>query len=120
MIQIVKGEKSLKIPAGAYKRYAKAGWKLASTSNKEETSSDVTNLASEENSSALAENTEAQEELGVEEDEEVIYVDPEELANRPLSELDKEELRILAEYKGLELDETASAKQLRAALRALE
>ena len=111
MVEIRKGNKTLSIPAGSIKKYLKAGWELSKGSMKQK------NDARVEEDSALAVSTDEPLEN---EEEEVEYVDPEELARRPLSELDREELRILAEFKGLNPEDYGTTKQLRAALRSLE
>lgn len=113
LIKIVKeGQDPMIIPAGAYKMYAKAGWvkeKSSRRNKKEEEKPQVKNPEPEI------------EEPEVEEDEEdVVYVDPEDLAKKPLGELDKEELQILAEYKGIDISKHTTSKQLREAIRALD
>ena len=111
LIKIVKeGQDPMTIPAGAYKMYAKAGWvkEKSSRINKKE----------EEKPQVEEPKIEGPQ---VEEDEEdVVYVDPEDLAKKPLGELDKEELQILAEYKGIDISKHTTSKQLREAIRALD
>lgn len=113
LIKIVKeGQNPMIIPAGAYKMYAKAGWvkeKSSRRNKKEEEKPQVKEPEIEE--------PQVEEE---EEDEDVEYVDPEDLAKRPLGELDKEELQILAEYKGIDISKHTTSKQLREAIRALD
>lgn len=113
MVQIEKGNKHLSIPAGTLKKYLKAGWKLSKSPKKHNNEARV-----EKDSTLAVSKEEPFEEY--EDEEDVEYVDPEELATRPLSELDKEELQILAEFKGLDPEKYTTAKQLRAALRSLE
>ena len=96
MVEIKKGTKILTIPAGALSKYASTGWEL---------------IKAKKSAPKVVED---------EFEEEIEYVDPEELAEKPLNELDKEELKILAEYKGLDTKELTTAKKLRAALGALE
>lgn len=115
LIRIHKeGHNSMIIPAGAYSMYAKAGWSRKSSSSKKS----VKRPLEDEEITVDAEVADINQDE--DEEEEVEYVDPEELAKRPLSELDKEELRILAEYKGLDPSEYTTAKQLREALKRLE
>ena len=115
LIKIVKeGQDPMIIPAGAYKMYAKAGWvkeKSSRRNKKEEEKPQVKNPEPE------IEEPEVEED---EEGEEVEYVDPEDLAKKPLGELDKEELQILAEYKGIDISKHTTSKQLREAIRALD
>lgn len=111
MVKIRKGNKHLSVPAGSLYKYLNAGWELSEGSKKH------TNRARVEDTSALAVSIDEPLEDEV---EEVEYVDPEELAKRPISELDREELRILAEFKGLNPDDYGTTKQLRSALRSLE
>ena len=112
MIEISKGDRHLTIPAGALKQYVSAGWEPTEIGHQKEIK--ATDEPKMENSG----NEKYVEE--VDEDEEVIYVDPEELMLKPLSELDKEELVILAEYKGLDTSKLKTMKQLRDAIRSIE
>lgn len=105
MLVIHKGDKERVIPAGAYEMYASAGWSLD-----KEIEKDISKSVSE----PLLEESEEPVE------EEIEYVDPEELATRPLNELDKDELRILAEFKGIDVSVHRSSKQLREMIRSLE
>lgn len=117
MVTVTKRNMTLTIPNGAYPRYASAGWKKAGNSSKTkpaETKGEFVEPSIQEQE--FEENPEVEDE---ELDEEYEEVDPEELALRPLEELDKEELIILAEYKGLET-QGLSAKKLRESLRSLE
>ena len=113
LIKIVKeGQDPMTIPAGAYRVYAKAGWvkeKSSRRNKKEEEKPQV------ENPEPKIEEPEVEEE-----EEDVVYVDPEDLAKKPLGELDKEELQILAEYKGIDISKHTTSKQLREAIRALD
>lgn len=117
MVKMKKGRLTLSVPAGAVRKYISAGWEPTESSKSEEILDE----------GALSHETENEDEIGdVSESEadyaedEVEYVDPEELAQRPLGELDKEELKILAEYKGIDISGLNSARQLRAAIRSLE
>lgn len=118
LIKIVKeGQDPMIIPAGAYKMYAKAGWvkeKSSRRNKKEEEKPQVKNPEPE------IEEPEVEEPEIEEEEEDVVYVDPEDLAKKPLGELDKEELQILAEYKGIDISKHTTSKQLREAIRALD
>lgn len=112
MVKIKKGKLTLTVPAGAVRKYISAGWELANGSKLTRKSVTPTLTDPMENG--------GQSEDEETSDEDVEYVDPEELAQKPLNELDREELRILAEFKGIDVSEITSTKQLRAALRALE
>lgn len=115
LIKIVKeGQDPMTIPAGAYKMYAKAGWVKEKSSRRNK---------KEEEKPQVKEPEIEEPKLDEEEDEEgedVEYVDPEDLAKKPLGELDKEELQILAEYKGIDISKHTTSKQLREAIRALD
>lgn len=114
MVKVVKDDMTLTIPAGAVKDYISTGWKLADSKHTESAKEEVKSKVKEpvkEDDSDSEDNYE---------DDDVVYVDPEELAERPLEELDAEELRILAEYKGIDVSHISSVKKLRAAIEALE
>ena len=117
MVKMKKGKLTLSVPAGAVHRYISAGWKPTESPKSEEILDEGTLNPETENEDEIEDLGDAEED---ENEEDVEYVDPEELALRPLGELDKEELRILAEYKGIDTSNLNSAKQLRAAIRALE
>ena len=113
LTKIVKeGQDPMIIPAGAYKMYAKAGWAKEKSSRR--------NKKEEEKPQVKEPEIEEPQVEDEEEDEDVEYVDPEDLAKRPLGELDKEELQILAEYKGIDISKHTTSKQLREAIRALD
>lgn len=113
LIKIVKeGQDPMIIPAGAYKMYAKAGWVKEKSSRR--------NKKEEEKPQVKEPEIEEPQVEDEEEDEDVEYVDPEDLAKKPLGELDKEELQILAEYKGIDISKHTTSKQLREAIRALD
>lgn len=113
LIKIVKeGQNPMTIPAGAYKMYAKAGWVKEKSSRR--------NKKEEEKPQVKNPEPEIEEPEVEEEEEDVVYVDPEDLAKKPLGELDKEELQILAEYKGIDISKHTTSKQLREAIRALD
>lgn len=113
LIKIVKeGQDPMIIPAGAYKMYAKAGWAKEKSSRRNKKEEEKPQVEEPE-----IEESQVEEE---EEDEDVEYVDPEDLAKKPLGELDKEELKILAEYKGIDISKHTTSKQLREAIRALD
>ena len=117
MVKIKKGKLTLTVPAGAVRKYTSAGWELAESSKSESKVTKPTVPYTDMNEGETADYTQLEDDPT---EEEVEYVDPEELAQRPLSELDREELRILAEYKGIDVSEITSTKQLRNALRSLE
>lgn len=113
LIKIVKeGQDPMIIPAGAYKMYAKAGWVKEKSSRR--------NKKEEEKPQVKNPEPKIEEPEVEEEEEDVVYVDPEDLAKKPLGELDKEELQILAEYKGIDISKHTTSKQLREAIRALD
>lgn len=113
LIKIVKeGHDPMIIPAGAYKMYAKAGWVKEKSSRR--------NKKEEEKPQVKNPEPEIEEPEVEEEEEDVVYVDPEDLAKRPLGELDKEELQILAEYRGIDISKHTTSKKLREAIRALD
>lgn len=116
MVEIKKGKLNLTVPAGSVRKYISAGWELANGSKLARKSITPTLTDPMENGGQFEDEETSDDST----DEEVEYVDPEELAQKPLNELDREELRILAEYKGVDVTELTSTKQLRAALRALE
>lgn len=111
MVKIHKGRLALTIPAGAVRKYTLAGWELSENSKSDEVTEEVSvNEDADTNSEAISE----------EEEEDVEYVDPAELAKKPIDELDRDELKILAEYKGIDISGITSTKKLRAALRDME
>lgn len=118
MIAIKKGARHLSIPKGALKKYTATGWEIDDEITESYTSS-------EDPINSHQENFNPDEEAGSdhsdeEDDSEFEYVDPEDLAKMPLDELDIEDLRILAEYKGIDITDLRTAKKLRAAISALE
>ena len=118
MIKIRKGSKTLLIPAGAYDTiYAPAGWEKEDNTAKaveEPQKVEETPEPLEDDSEEVEETSE--EELD-EEGEDVEYVDPEELNEKPLEELDFEELKILAEYLGVNIKGLKSKKEVREAIK---
>ena len=119
MVKIRKGKMTLTIPAGAVRKYTKAGWEPIQSPQLDETHDEGDFTPEFENEDENEDAAMPEDDISYE-DEDVEYVDPEELAQRPLGELDKEELRILAEYKGIDTSALSTAKQFRAAIRALE
>lgn len=117
MVKIKKGKLTLTVPAGAVRKYTSAGWELAGSSKSKSKVTKPTVPYTDMNEGETADDTQLEDDST---EEEVEYVDPDELAQRPLNELDREELRILAEYKGIDVSEMTSTKQLRNALRSLE
>ena len=119
MITISKGEKSLRIPAGALKSYVAAGWSLGNEpqSSVEAPKSKAQPIPEPEpQNDATDTNPEPEEDTEDEEDDEEyeeIEVDPEELLTRPLGELDFEDLKIVAEYLGIDASKYNTSKKLR-------
>ena len=111
MVEITKGSRKMTIPSGAYIVYASAGWELA-TEHKEEQVKPAAEKKKPEKAKAKPVEPVAEE---VEED--VIYIDPEELLEKPLEELDFEELKILAEYKEINIKGMKSSKAIREVIR---
>ena len=118
MIQIRKGKKIISIPTGSVHKYTSSGWELYNPSKSEQKDKDGKNVAETTKDDLYDENTENADEY--DEDDDVEYVDPDELERKSLSELDTEELKILAEYKGIDTSELKTAKKLRAALESLK
>lgn len=110
MLTVRKGNRTLSIPAGSLKKFKSAGWVYT----------DVENTSIGVDPEELTEETTDEEVENDSEEEDIIYVDPEELAKKPIKDLDSDELRILAEYKGIDVESITSTRGLRAALRALE
>lgn len=118
MITIRKGNRILSIPSGAYKTYASAGWVKDGEQIEAETQvEEVVEETTEEPEVEPEAATESEAEEESEEEEEVEYVDPEELKEKPLSELDFEELQILAEYLGIDIKNLKTSKALRAEIK---
>ena len=115
LVKIYKGEKSLLIPHGAYKyQYAPAGWELSKENSPFHNQKDE--LQEESENSILGyedEYNESEEEISESFDE------IQELEEKPLSELSIPELRILADYKGVDTTGLTSAKKLRDAIKAV-
>lgn len=117
MVEIRKGSLTLKVPKSSFeKKFSKVGWHLSSESKSDDTVQAEANTQPDTAKDLVADVDEPQDD----EDEDVEYVDPEELEQKPLEELDKDELRILAEYKGIDISKLNTIKQLRTALRSLE
>lgn len=119
MIKITKDGKTSSVPAGSLKKFLSAGWVLLNGETPEAPVVAEPQSKDEEVPEELIGDEQSQEDEEIE-DEEVEYVDPEELMQKPLSELDKDELIILAQYKGIDTDGLNTSKQLRAAIRALD
>lgn len=112
MVEIIKGSKTLLVSMGAYKNsYASAGWELKENVKPEP------KPQKKEEPKKVEEPVEEVEEPEDEDDEDVEYVDPEELDEKPLEELDYEELKILAEYHGIDIKGMKSSKALRDAIK---
>lgn len=120
MIKITKDGKTSSVPAGSVAKFLSAGWVLLNGEAPSKKKAEPT-ISPEESTEAPTEELIEEEQGEDEEDtEEVEYVDPEELMQKPLSELDKEELIILAQYKGIDTENLTTSKQLRAAIRNLD
>ena len=115
MVTIEKNGKVLSIPSGAYEKlYAQTGWKIVGAQEKEPQPEKVTAESEPEVETEEVEEVEPEEE---EEEYEEIEVDPEELLEKPLEDLDLDELRIVAEYLDIDTEGLKSGKALRAAIR---
>lgn len=112
MLKIVKGDKTLLVPSRTIDVYLAAGWSLGDKIPNENKT-----LAKNETYGHEKETQEPVEEPEEDFEEEVIYVDPEELLEKPLNELDFEELKIVAEYLDIDTKELRSSKALRAAIK---
>lgn len=137
MIKIIRGDEERVIPAGAFKMFASAGWQKAENSeshddtdkntksttqepdlgkNQEsETDPDGTENPDGDDSEDKEDGTNDTNADGNEDD--VIYVDPEELLEKPVGDLDFEELQIVAEYLGLDVENLTTLKALRKAIK---
>lgn len=111
MIKIVKGSRSITIPNGAYPAYASAGWVKAGDTLEESKKTKTSKKPKEEESKV----TEIEPEPVEEED--VEYIDPKDLMEKPIEDLDYEELRLLAEYLGIDIKGMNTSKAVRAAIK---
>lgn len=107
MVTIHKEGLTRTVPMGAYvSQYASLGWSISPLNDAKGTNTPLAHKKSLNNDLTTSESDHEQvnepdtEEL---EEEDVEYVDPEDLKEKPLNELDYEELRILAEYLGINL-----------------
>lgn len=99
MVTIAKAEKTLIVPDTAYETiYAPAGWTIKGSKK---------NASAEEETSSAE--VSASEELT-----------PEELLEKPLEDLNFEELKTVADYLGLEVEGQKSSKKLREAIKAAQ
>ena len=118
MIKIRKGSKTMVIPAGAYEPiYAPSGWEIDGKkpeNSPEKATPETPEKAPVDEPSESPEEVETEE---LEEDEDVEYVDPEELNEKPIEELDFEELKILAEYLGVNIKGLKSKKEVLEAIK---
>lgn len=117
------GQLSLRVPARAYyKQYARNGWNLAADVSKQDKKSHKgKNTQYDTQTSDLDESDAINDDF--DDDEDVEYVDPEDLKLKPIEELDFDELQILAEDEGIDIsnlpeDEKKASKILREALKA--
>lgn len=109
MVKIMKGSKVLVVPGGAYRDvYASSGWVLAEAEAAPKPQKPEAKPPKKEPEQVPEE---------VEDDENVEYVDPEELLEKPLEELDYEELKILAEYLGIDTTGMRNSKSIRSAIK---
>lgn len=126
MIKVIRGDEEKVIPAGAFKMFASAGWQKAENSESHDDNGKNTKPSTQD--SDLGENpepeTDTEEEepiLGADpeevEEEDVEYVDPEDLLKKPIGDLDFEELQIVAEYLGLDVENLTTVKALRKAIK---
>lgn len=114
---ITNGSMTLSVPKGAYKtQYAPQGWVEATAEDVEELVEEPEELQEPE----AKEPDLADEDPVDDEDEEVEEVDITELLEKPLSELDREELELLADYKQLDVEGITSIKELRKVIREAE
>ena len=123
LIKIYKGDKSMLIPAGAYKyQYAPAGWLIEGKSHIKNESDHMhmeeikPPVVPEENSLEDEYEKESEEEME-EESEETEDKEIQDIEEKPLSELTVPELRLLAEHKGIDITGLTSAKKLRDAIK---
>ena len=123
MIKIIKGDEERVIPAGAFKMFASAGWQKAENSEPHDDTDKNTKPTRQD--SDLDENPEPETDIKEEEpilgadpeEEDVEYVDPEDLLKKPVGDLDFEELQIVAEYLGLDVENLTTVKKLRTAIK---
>lgn len=121
MVNIKKGKQRLSIPIGSLKKYTSTGWEIDDNTDSSYASSKDPVVLHQANPEPDGDNGSDLENNEDEDDsEEFEYVDPEDLAKKPLDELDIEDLKILAEYKGIDISDLRTAKKLRAAIEALE
>lgn len=111
MIEIVKGSRTITIPNGAYALYASNGWVRKEDAPKPIKETKGAKKHKEEEPKL----DEPEEESGEEDD--VEYIDPKELLEKPVEELDYEELRLLAEYLGVDIKGMTTSKAIRAAIK---
>lgn len=131
MIIVEKNKKRMSIPAGALKKFKNAGWtpldELQENPDVEDEditiNTDEPETDEDEDSEDTEDDSEGEDDDEGDEDsdeDEDLDETIEELLEKPLNDLNKEELITLAEYKGLDVDELKTAKQLRNALRDLD
>lgn len=138
MIKIIKGGEERLIPAGAFKMFASAGWQKAENSESHddndksieppaqqpdlgeipESGTDPDGTENPDGDNPEDEGNGTGDTNGDDEDEDdVVYVDPEELLEKPVGDLDYEELQIVAEYLGLDVENLTTLKALRKAIK---
>lgn len=136
MIKVIRGDEEKVIPAGAYKMFASAGWQKAENSESHDDTGKSIEPPTQEPDLGENPDPEADPEQGKtpeqegdpeegeaegdgDEDDgyEEIEVDPEELLEKPVGDLDYEELQIVAEYLGLDVENLTTLKALRKAIK---
>lgn len=137
MIRIIKGDEERVIPAGAFKMFASAGWQKAKNSESHddtdknpeppaqqsdldenpESGTDPSGAENPDEGNPEDEGDGTGDTNGDDEEYEEIEVDPEELLQKPVGDLDFEELQIVAEYLGLNTEELTTVKALRKAIK---
>ena len=124
MVVITKGSMTLTVPKRAYdKMYAPAGWDLKGKEMGHTAKVEIEHTVGspkEEDATKAEETAEEVESTPDEEEEEIEYVDPEELLEKPVNELDFEELQIVAEYLGIDTKGITQSKKLRNLIKAAQ
>lgn len=125
MVTIHKDKLTRTVPMGAYvSQYASLGWSIGPNESLDGDKGTNTppapkkplNDASAKPESDAEQVDEPDTEELEEEEEDVEYIDPEDLKEKPLNELDYEELRILAEYLGISLKGLKNKKAVKQAI----
>ena len=122
MVTIHKEGLTRTVPMGAYvSQYASLGWSINPLNGTKGTNTPSAykkplndGLATSESDAVQTAEPDTEESEEAEED--IEYVDPEDLKEKPLNELDYEELRILAEYLGISLRGLKNKKAIKQAI----